>query len=91
MPAPIQARMAPQNGFCIPVQQPSVISNMPHYSQQDADQLSETSGFILLATQPPETLTYPTAPTYIIRNTVYINNDIQLHLSNQSQCTYRIE
>ena len=63
MPTPIQARMAPQNGFCIPVQQQSVVSNMPHYSQQDADQLSETSGFILLATQPPETLTYPTAPT----------------------------
>ena len=44
-------------------QQPFTVSNTPHYSQQDADQLSETSAFILLATQPPETLTYPTAPT----------------------------
>ena len=50
-------------------QQPFTVSNTPHYSQQDADQLSETSAFILLATQPPETLTYPTAP-------VYINNDL---------------
>ena len=44
-------------------QQSFTVSNMSHYSQQDADQLSETSAFILLATQPPETLTYPTAPT----------------------------
>ena len=44
-------------------QQSFSVSNTPHYSQQDADQLSETSAFILLATQPPEILTYPTAPT----------------------------
>ena len=44
-------------------QQSFSVSNTPHYSQQDADQLSETYAFILLATQPPEILTYPTAPT----------------------------
>ena len=58
---PTQAQMAPQIGFCIPVSSTAIyrIQHAPLFT----DQLSETSAFIILATQPPETLTYPTAPT----------------------------
>ena len=44
-------------------QQPIAVFSMTHSSQQNADQLSEASPFILSTTQPPEASIYPTSPS----------------------------